>query len=970
METSGRAELLHAHKPVLLLVYLACRGDWVSRDELTGLFWPDSDETGARHNLRSLLHRARRLPWANGLEVETDWLRWQVSSDLSDFKAAISAGNWAKACELHQQQLLGGFLVEDAPGLEEWLNLERESLQGAWRDACLRQARDLRAASRHAEAAELLARYLSHDELAEDVLVDFMESSAVAGRRERALSAYQRFEANLNAELGLDPLPETRKLATAISSGLSVVGQTPDHSVWSLPPLLERPVRLVGRSSELAALRDSSARLKLVSGEAGIGKSRLLLEAFPDAILLSSREGLVDSPFYPIVDLIRARLTELPNLGPYLEDLARLVPEVAPEAKPVPVDARLGAARLLEALARLLEGLGSTLVFDDLQWADSGTHEVLALLCARAGVDCVGAYRVGEASAELRDLAASLSRRGELLELQLPGLRLVDLDDLLAAMSGADGYWPRLSAWLFARSAGNPLFALETIKALFDTGVFPADDSDWPAKLEGLVDGLEVSALPAAVTELIQRRVSALSGGARKLLQVTSVLGGDASPELLTSLVGLSDWGLLDAIEEAEAHGLLAGASFVHDVQSQAVYQGLGSGVRQRLHAKAAEALAAAGQPLSAAEHWLKAGLPQRAAAAFLAATAQFSSRGLYETVSHLTERALETAPAGEERWRLQLHRAEAFLSTGHFVESRLALSELGEAPLPVELAQQARLAAVHLALRSGDSKLAAAEAEAALEVARTLVPGSYVDALLAMSNVSALTGNQLAVLSELEAAATIPAPRLGTRQRCQLLVNLGWTYCGLERFEEALSPFRQAIAAAKAGGDRYWHVWAVSNLLSCGLELDRPELGLAEAEAVEERAGYDASELLSLNLARAYLRLGRREEAESLYQRLRRESGDPTNRTIALAALSQLLFESGRPEEGAELLEAALAGLADTDLARARLRVAITALIHGDAAQRQQGQELAASIHRPAVSGTGWAELRAALEAVERPRG
>lgn len=969
METSGRAELLHAHKPVLLLVYLACRGDWVSRDELTGLFWPDSDEAGARHNLRSLLHRARRLPWANGLELETDWLRWQVSSDLSDFKAAISAGNWAKACELHQQQLLGGFLVEDAPGLEEWLNLERESLQGAWRDACLRQARDLRAASRHAEAAELLARYLSHDQLAEDVLVDFMESSAVAGRRERALSAYQRFEANLNAELGLDPLPETRKLAAAISCGLNVVGQTPDHSVWSLPPLLERPVRLVGRSSELAALRDSSARLKLVSGEAGIGKSRLLLEAFPDAILLSSREGLVDSPFYPIVDLIRARLTELPDLGPYLEDLARLVPEVAPEAKPVPVDARLGAARLLEALARLLEGLGSTLVFDDLQWADSGTHEVLALLCARAGVDCVGAYRVGEASAELRDLAASLSRRGELLELHLPGLRQVDVDDLLAAMSGADGHWPRLSAWLFARSAGNPLFALETIKALFDTGVFPADDSDWPAKLEELVDGLEVSALPAAVADLIQRRVSALSGGARRLLQVTSVLGADASPELLASLVGLSDWGLLDAIEEAEAHGLLAGASFVHDVQSQAVYQGLGSGIRERLHAKAAEALVA-GQPLSAAEHWLKAGVPQRAAAAFLAATAQFSSRGLYEAVLHLTERALERAPAGEERWRLQLHRAEAFLSTGHFVESRLALSELGEAPLPVELAQQARLAAVHLALRSGDSKLAAAEAEAALEASRTQVPGSYVDALLAMSNVSALTGNQLAVLSELEAAATIPAPRLGTRQRCQLLVNLGWTYCGLERFEEALSPFRRAIAAAKAGGDRYWHVWAVSNLLSCGLELGRPELGLAEAEAVEERAGYDASELLSLNLARAYLRLGRREEAESLYQRLRRESGDPTNRTIALAALSQLLFESGRPEEGAELLEAALAGLADTDLARARLRVAITALIHGDAAQRARGHELAASIHRPAVSGTGWAELRAALEAVERPRG
>ncbi len=237
LETSDGSYELHAHKPVLLLVYLACRAGWASRDELIGLFWPDSNDADARHNLRSLLHRARRLPWAAGLEVEDDWLRLQVPSDLTDFEAAISGGDWAVACDLHQQQLLHGFVIHDAPGFEEWLRLERDRLLGAWREACLRQARDLRAASQHVEAAEVLARYLSHDQLAEDVLVDFMESSVIAGRRERALSAYRRFESHLKAELGLEPLPETQQMAARINLGVAGQGEPgeADAAARSLP---------------------------------------------------------------------------------------------------------------------------------------------------------------------------------------------------------------------------------------------------------------------------------------------------------------------------------------------------------------------------------------------------------------------------------------------------------------------------------------------------------------------------------------------------------------------------------------------------------------------------------------------------------------------------------------------------------------------------------------------------------------
>lgn len=79
----GPAELGYT-KPFLLLSYLALQQDWVTRDHLATLFWPDALTATARRNLRRLISRLREVPGSDGVEVQPDRLRWQVKTDVHE----------------------------------------------------------------------------------------------------------------------------------------------------------------------------------------------------------------------------------------------------------------------------------------------------------------------------------------------------------------------------------------------------------------------------------------------------------------------------------------------------------------------------------------------------------------------------------------------------------------------------------------------------------------------------------------------------------------------------------------------------------------------------------------------------------------------------------------------------------------------------------------------------------------------
>jgi DNA-binding SARP family transcriptional activator len=216
IDYQGESYELPVTKPAWLLFYLASRRTWIHRDELVGLFRPDTPEELARHYLRNLLNRAQRLPGVRGLELESKRCRWLVATDVAQFRAAIEAQHWLEAINLYKGPLLADLNCPDMPLLESWLDGERTELQLAWQKACLYYAADMESSDRYLEAVTILERLLRHDNLNEEALQHYMRSAYLAGQRELALKAAARFSQELHDELGMTPLTETLELTEKI----------------------------------------------------------------------------------------------------------------------------------------------------------------------------------------------------------------------------------------------------------------------------------------------------------------------------------------------------------------------------------------------------------------------------------------------------------------------------------------------------------------------------------------------------------------------------------------------------------------------------------------------------------------------------------------------------------------------------------------------------------------------------------
>lgn len=222
-----------------LLFYLAYHQEWVSRDTLAYFLRPEADKEVGRGYLRKLLNGARQIPWAEGLEVEAQQLRWQVNTDVTLFLKAAQAGRWFEALQLYQGPLLEGLSADPLPSYEIWLEDERAMLERVWRNVSVNYALDLESTGQHQDAVSVAENLLKLDDLDEDALHLYLRNLYLSGQREQALKLGQDFYRRLR-ELELDPTQTTRQLMDAIRSATPLPKQTAtrrsgrrktDHSV-------------------------------------------------------------------------------------------------------------------------------------------------------------------------------------------------------------------------------------------------------------------------------------------------------------------------------------------------------------------------------------------------------------------------------------------------------------------------------------------------------------------------------------------------------------------------------------------------------------------------------------------------------------------------------------------------------------------------------------------------------------------
>ncbi len=418
---------------------------------------------------------------------------------------------------------------------------------------------------------------------------------------------------------------------------------------------------LVGREEEIARLQRAyqqagagQRRVCFISGEPGIGKSRLAQEfttwgETQQATVLWGYcyEMSGSLPYQPIADAISShvracspqQLRQL--LGSSAVDLVKIAPEIRFKLPDLPSPEPLGPEaerrNLYSAVAHYFNALAAErpliLILDDLQWADAATMQLLNFLTLQstasgpADSSTVGSrqaaplyiplYRADEVHEghPLRSLVASLSRSGMGEELRLQRLSEAQVHQLLVNMAGHE-VRPVFSGEIYRQTEGNPFFIGEAIRTLILEGKIKRNGDRWQATVS-----IEELGIPASVRLLIERRLVHLSPECRASMALAAVLGRQFSSALLSQASKLTEDLLAAHIDEAiqaqvltplggsltarppdsgreDAENALkrqedSDLAFTHDKIREVLYQSLNPLRRRALHRQAALAIEA-----------------------------------------------------------------------------------------------------------------------------------------------------------------------------------------------------------------------------------------------------------------------------------------------------------------------------------------------------------------------------------------
>ena len=846
-----------------LLAYLLLHRDAPQpRQRLAFLLWPDSSEPQARTNLRHLLHVLRRaLPDLDRfLEVTPRALRWREDAawwlDVAAFEDAIARADQAGRADrelaaLRQAaELYGGDLLEGS--YDEWLVGEREQLRRRHLQALDRLVELLEARGEHAKAIGYAERVLGEDPLREAAYRVLMRLHDARGDRARALRVYHACAAALERELSVEPSAATRRAYEALlpAPAEPAAGQPGRPGRIGRPPLVGRAAQRTRLTDLWRAAERGEARLVLVTGEPGAGKTRLVEEfrswcvsrgaATAEARSYPAEGALA---YGPVVAWLRSAplAGHLGRLDPGQESqLVRLLPELRPAAPgppppappPDPDQRRL----LFEALARaVLSPPGPLLlVADDLHWADQETLQFLHYLVRshpEAPLLAVGTARPEELDLAhpLHDLLTGLRALERVVEIEVGRLSREETAALAARLHHPPLEGPELDR-LFAATEGNPLFVVETLRA------------GWSGQRQ-----------PAPVTPrvqaVIESRLAQLSGPARDLAGVAATIGREFTTDVLARASDAGEEALVGGLDELWRRRLVRDQGpdaydFTHDRIREVAYLGLSPARRRHTHRLVARALEGlhAGDPApvaaQVAAHHERAGDPSEAVAWYQRAASAAQRLPAYAEAVRLLERAvrlLETlppTPARRERELAVLTRLQGSVAVvDGYGSERLAEVQRRGLELATELGVEP---AAPLLRSTATASLARGDFEAARRVGERLragddevrvVQGEYVLGLVAFWR-----GEFEAARRHLEAAVDRYHPersarlaRYGVTTEVLSTSRLANTLGFLGHLEAAVRARAAALARAAETGNPHSREAALLFGAMLGLELRDP---------------------------------------------------------------------------------------------------------------------------------------------------
>ena len=404
-----------------------------------------------------------------------------------------------------------------------------------------------------------------------------------------------------------------------------------DESVLPLPEVVDTAptFAFAGRTAELASLMtvwkevvEGDRRLVLISGEPGIGKTRLVTEAARIAhgqggtILWGRCDPELGAPFEPFVEALRRYTSSVSpgrlrgELGPLAGELTRLLPELNSRvpglAEPLRAEPEAERHRLFEAVIDLLAASSDhaplVLVLDDLHWADKPSLLLLRYVLRSVTpirVLILATYRDTDLdrSHPLADVLGDLRRENGVTRLDITGLDGKGVEQLMESAAGHELSRPgsELAQAVHAETEGNPFFVGQMLLHLAESGLIVQRDDRWTTAV-----ALSDVGIPEGIREVVGRRLSALSEVTNDALRWAAVIGTEFDLAIVEVAGGPSGVELLDALDEATAAGVLqevGGAvgryRFAHALVRSSLREEISTNRRVRMHWNVGEAIEA-----------------------------------------------------------------------------------------------------------------------------------------------------------------------------------------------------------------------------------------------------------------------------------------------------------------------------------------------------------------------------------------
>lgn len=614
LRIEGESVRLSRLQAALLALVFASGRRGASRKTLVETLWTDGEERTRRRRLNQLLYSVKSRVSSGPTLIHThDHVAPAldiVECDLTAFENALATNDFTTARNLRQRGFLSKISGFPIDAFQEWLEFRRNELH-AHEKRILRKAWSDAEASADWGGAKEAAKGLLQLEVPQEALLQQAVLAFVrAGCLDEVDEAVQEFGRRKEDATGMPWVPsrETRDLLKKIQgTDGRLQTESPDTG---MPPNQTSPFG--GRKEELASLRRSlrqippeRQRVLLVSGEGGIGKTRLISEALVGLRVeglqvfhaqLADLERLI--PLNPLIEAL-ADSQVAHTLGdlaePWRTVLYGAMPTHFPGEGPIPDPPEIQPGsvprRLFEAIYQLFLALAENapivMVLEDLHWADETTLSVLEFLSRRWDLgrfQLVVSYRPEERDANpaLTKLLRTLEGHPERVEIPLGELSPGASEQLIRHLSHGDLAKREVNR-LISLAGGNPFFLIEL------TLERSAGRLELPSEVEDQL------AIPLSIRQVLRQRLGQLSVEAEALLGALAVHRRPIETHQLGRLAKLSVAKCLEGLDDLHALRLVAreakGVGIPHELIRHTVYQDLSDSRRAWLHERAARHL-------------------------------------------------------------------------------------------------------------------------------------------------------------------------------------------------------------------------------------------------------------------------------------------------------------------------------------------------------------------------------------------